>query len=162
MEFFHSREWMDENWMKLWPKRMHLKHLHGLLKNPAPLACDQFRAHVTGAPKRLGLQLNMQLTVMPGGLSSQMQLQLKRSCLKSRPEEWRHLDHYHQQDDRIGHVYHNSHLAEKYAGTFDNKTVVIVYCDVGHLDDSFVLNMSLFFNMIGVHPAYVLKMLVIL
>ena len=34
--------------------------------------CDQFKAHVTRSTKRLGTKLKTHLTVIPGGLTSQL------------------------------------------------------------------------------------------
>ena len=43
------------------------------LKKPYLLVCDQFKAHVTESTKRLATKLKMHLTVIPGGLTSQLQ-----------------------------------------------------------------------------------------
>ena len=45
----------------------------GLLKNPSLLLCNQFKAHVTESTKRLATKLMTHLTVIPGGLTSQVQ-----------------------------------------------------------------------------------------
>jgi len=59
--------------MKLWLKKVRSKHPGGLLKKPPLLACNQFKAHVTESTKRLATKLKTHLTVISGGLTSQLQ-----------------------------------------------------------------------------------------
>ena len=59
--------------MKLWLEKLWSKRPGGLLKNPALLVFDQFRANVTESTKRLATKLKTHLTVIPGGLTSQLQ-----------------------------------------------------------------------------------------
>jgi hypothetical protein len=54
----HSKGWMDKNEMKLLLEVEWAKH-------PALLVCEQFRAHITLATKRVIKELNMQLVVIP-------------------------------------------------------------------------------------------------
>ena len=64
---------MDGEGMKLWLKKVRSKQPGGLLKKPPLLACNQFKAHVTESTKRLATKLKMHLTIIPGGLTSQLQ-----------------------------------------------------------------------------------------
>jgi len=60
--------------MKLWLEKVWSKRPGGLLKKPSLLVCDdQFKAHVTESTKRLATKLKTHLTVIPGGLTSQLQ-----------------------------------------------------------------------------------------
>jgi hypothetical protein len=61
---------MDKNGMKLSPEKVWAKHPGGLLRKPALLVCDQFKSHVTEATKRRVKDLNRQLAVIPGDLTS--------------------------------------------------------------------------------------------
>jgi hypothetical protein len=65
--------WMDENGMKLWLQKVWAKRPGGLLKKPSLLVCDQFKSHVREATKRRVKDLNSQLAIIPGGLTSQLQ-----------------------------------------------------------------------------------------
>jgi len=62
----HSKEWMDGEWNG--PSIQVV-----FLKKPSLLVCDQFKAHVTESTKRLSTKLETHLTVIPGGLTSQLQ-----------------------------------------------------------------------------------------
>jgi len=64
---------MDGEEMKLWLEKVWSKHPGGLLNKSSLLVCDQFKAHVTGSTKRLATKLKTHLTVIPGGLTSQLQ-----------------------------------------------------------------------------------------
>jgi len=64
--------WMDGEGMKLWLEKVWSKRPGGLLKKPSLSVCDQFKAHVTEPIKRLATKLKMHLTVIPGGLTSQL------------------------------------------------------------------------------------------
>jgi len=59
--------------MKLWLEKVRSKRPGGLLKKASLLVCDQFKAHVTESTKRLATKLKMHLTIIPGGLTSQLQ-----------------------------------------------------------------------------------------
>ena len=52
----------------MWSKRP-----GGLLKKQFLLVCDQFKAHVTESTKRLATKLKTHHTVIPGGLTGQLQ-----------------------------------------------------------------------------------------
>ena len=60
--------------MKLWLEKVWSKRPGGLLKKTSLLVCDQFKAHVTESTKRLATKLQTHLAVIPGGLTSQLQL----------------------------------------------------------------------------------------
>ena len=67
--------WMDGEGMKLWLEKVWSKRPGGLLKKPSLLlVCDPFKAHVTESTKRLATKLKTHLTVIPGGLTIQLQL----------------------------------------------------------------------------------------
>ena len=59
--------------MKLWLEKVWSKCPGGLLRKPSLLVCEQFKAHVTESTKRFATKLKMHLTVIPGGLTSQLQ-----------------------------------------------------------------------------------------
>jgi hypothetical protein len=59
--------------MNLWLDKVWAKRPGGLLRKPVLLACDQFKSHVTEATTRSVKDLNMQLPVITGGLTSQLQ-----------------------------------------------------------------------------------------
>ena len=59
--------------MKLWLEKMWSKRPGGLLKKPSLLVCDQLKAHVIESTKRLATKLKTHLSVIPGGLTSQLQ-----------------------------------------------------------------------------------------
>ena len=68
----YDKGWMDENGMKIriekvWPKRP-----GGILKKPALLELDQFRAHITEAIKKRFKEEKTHLAIIPGGLTSQL------------------------------------------------------------------------------------------
>ena len=58
--------------MKLWLEKVWSKR-PGVLKKLSLLVCDHFKTHVTESTKRLATKLKMHLTVIPGGLTSQLQ-----------------------------------------------------------------------------------------
>ena len=59
--------------MKLWLEKVWSKRPGRLLKKPSLLVCNQFKVHVTETTKRFGTKLKTHLTVIPGGLTSQLQ-----------------------------------------------------------------------------------------
>jgi hypothetical protein len=82
---------MDENSMKVWLEKVWAKRPGGLLKKPALLVCDQFKSHVTEATKRRVKDLNTQLAVIPGGLTSQLQpfdISINKPFKAFMREEW--------------------------------------------------------------------------
>ena len=60
--------------MKVWLEKVWSKHPGGHLKKPSLLVCYQFKAHVTESTQRLATKLKTHLTVIPGGLTSQLEL----------------------------------------------------------------------------------------
>ncbi|KAG7159024.1 Pogo transposable element-like 45 [Homarus americanus] len=64
---------MDEGGMKLWIDKVWSRRPGGLLKKPALLVWDQFRAQRTELVKRKVGQLKTHLAVIPGSLTSQLQ-----------------------------------------------------------------------------------------
>jgi hypothetical protein len=68
-----EKGWMDENGKKLWLEKVWCKLPGGLLKKPSLLVCDQFKSHVTEATKKRVKDLNSQLAIILGGLTSQLQ-----------------------------------------------------------------------------------------
>jgi len=77
--------------MKLWLEKVWSKHPGGLLKKSSLLVCDQFKAHVTESTKRLATKLKTHLTVIPGGLTSQLQpldISVNKSFKRFMHEEW--------------------------------------------------------------------------
>jgi hypothetical protein len=64
---------MDEIGMMMWMESVWAKRPGGRLRKPALLVCDQFKSPVTEATKRRVKDLNTQLAVIPGGLTSQLQ-----------------------------------------------------------------------------------------
>ena len=68
-----DKGWMDENGMKLWLENVRAKHPGCLLKKPSLLVCDQFKSHIMEFMKRKVKELNSQLAINPGGLTSQLQ-----------------------------------------------------------------------------------------
>ncbi|XP_030066606.1 pogo transposable element with KRAB domain [Microcaecilia unicolor] len=69
----HDKGWMDENGMKIWIEKVWSKRPGGLLKKPALLVLDQFRAHITEATKKRFKEEKTHLAIIPGGLTSQLQ-----------------------------------------------------------------------------------------
>jgi len=69
----HSKGWRNGERMKLWLEKVWSKRPGGLLKKPSLLVCNQFKANVTESTKRLATKLKMNLAVIPGGLTSQLQ-----------------------------------------------------------------------------------------
>ena len=49
----HDKGWMDKNGMKIWIEKVWSRRPAGLLRKPALLVLDQFRAHITEAAKKI-------------------------------------------------------------------------------------------------------------
>ena len=49
----HDQGWMDKNGMKIQMEKVWSRRPGGLLKKPALLELDQFRAHITEAAKKI-------------------------------------------------------------------------------------------------------------
>lgn len=69
----HEKGWMNEEGMKICFNKVRSQRPGGLLKKPALLVFDQFKAHVTQSAKTITTDLKTQLAVIPGGLNSQLQ-----------------------------------------------------------------------------------------
>ncbi|KAG1677113.1 Pogo transposable element with KRAB domain [Nymphon striatum] len=70
----HPKGCMDEQGVELWLNRLWCRRNGGLLKKPALLVWDQFRAHLTNKVKEvLRRDHNTIQAVIPGGLSSLLQ-----------------------------------------------------------------------------------------
>lgn len=69
----HEKGQMNEEGMKIWFNKVWSRRPGGLLKKPALLLFDHFKAHVTQSVKAIAGDLKTQLAVIPGGLASQLQ-----------------------------------------------------------------------------------------
>ena len=69
----HEKGWMDEDGITLWLEKVWNKRPGALLKKPAMLVWDQFRAHLTEPVKKKLDKLKTQQAVIPGGLTSVLQ-----------------------------------------------------------------------------------------
>ena len=69
----HEEGWMNEGGMKICLNRVWSQRPGGLLKKPSLLVFDHFKAHVTQSAKAISADLKTQLSVMPGGLTSELQ-----------------------------------------------------------------------------------------
>lgn len=69
----HEKGWMNDNGMKIWIEKVWSKRSGGLLKKPALLVLDQFRAHISEPTKKCFKEVKTHLAVIPGGLTSQLQ-----------------------------------------------------------------------------------------
>ena len=68
-----DKEWMDENGMKIRMEKVWSGCPGEILKNPALLVLDQFRAHITEATEKRFKEEKTHLAIIPGGLTSQLQ-----------------------------------------------------------------------------------------
>ncbi|CAL4062438.1 unnamed protein product, partial [Meganyctiphanes norvegica] len=68
-----EKGWMDENGIKLWIDKVWSRRPGGLLRKPALLVWDQFRAHKTETVKNNLKRIKTDLAVIPGGLTCQLQ-----------------------------------------------------------------------------------------
>ena len=68
----HEEGWMNEGGMKICLNRVWSRRPGGLLKKPALLIFDHFKAHVTQSAKATAADLKTQPAVIPGGLTSQL------------------------------------------------------------------------------------------
>ena len=69
----HDEGWMDENGTKIWIEKVWSTRPGGLLRKPALLVLDQFRACITEATKKRFKEEKTHLAIIPGGLTSQLQ-----------------------------------------------------------------------------------------
>lgn len=91
--FVHVQDkgWMNQEGMKLWFGKIWSRRPGGLLKKPALLVFDQFRAHLTEETKKLVQEARTQLAVIPGGLTSQLQpldVSINKPFKNLMREEW--------------------------------------------------------------------------
>ncbi|KAM3915673.1 pogo transposable element with KRAB domain [Leptodactylus fuscus] len=87
----HEKGWMDEGGMKIWIEKVWSKRPGGLLKKPALLVLDQFRAHISDNTKKIFKLAKTHLAVIPGGLTSQLQpldVSLNKPFKVFMREEW--------------------------------------------------------------------------
>ena len=61
---------MNEERIKIWFNKVGSRRPGGLLKQPALLGFDHFKAHVMQIAKATTVDLKTQLTVIPGGLTA--------------------------------------------------------------------------------------------
>ena len=69
----HPKGWMDEDRVKLWTGKVWKKRPGGLMKTKSLLVWDMFKAHVTEKSKDYVKRMNIDLAVIPGGLTSVVQ-----------------------------------------------------------------------------------------
>jgi len=77
--------------MKLWLEKVWSKRPGGLLTKPSLLVCDQLKAHVRESTKRLATKLRTHLSVIPGGLTNQLQpltISVHKPFKRFMHEEW--------------------------------------------------------------------------
>ena len=60
----HEKGWMNEEGMKIWFNKVWSRRPGGLLKKPALLVFDHFKAHVTQSAKAIAADLKTQLAVI--------------------------------------------------------------------------------------------------
>ena len=65
---------MNEEGVKIWFNKVWLQRPGGLLRKLALPVFDHFKTHVTRSAKAISVNLKTQLAVIPGGLTSQLQL----------------------------------------------------------------------------------------
>ena len=70
----HDTGWMDENGMKIQIEKVWSRRPAGLLKKPALLVLDQFRAHITEATKKGFKEEKTHLAVILGCLPASCNL----------------------------------------------------------------------------------------
>uniref|UniRef100_A0A1A8Q6G8 DDE-1 domain-containing protein n=1 Tax=Nothobranchius rachovii TaxID=451742 RepID=A0A1A8Q6G8_9TELE len=65
---------MDEDMMAAWLREVYTKRRDGFFHtSPAMLICDSMRAHLTDAVKIQVKRMNTELTIIPGGLTKELQ-----------------------------------------------------------------------------------------
>ena len=69
----HEKGWMEENGMYLWIKNVWENRPGGLLKKKACLVYDMFKAHLVEPVKKRLEDINTDVAIIPGGLTSQLQ-----------------------------------------------------------------------------------------
>ena len=73
IDHMHGKGWMNEGGMNTWFNNVWSRKPGGLLKQPALLGFDHFKAHVMQIAKATTVDLKTQLAVILGGLTSQLQ-----------------------------------------------------------------------------------------
>ena len=68
-----QKGWMDSEIMKIWIEKVWRAHIVGLSRQRSLLVFDSFKAHKTEQVKRSLKSENMDLSVIPGGLTSVLQ-----------------------------------------------------------------------------------------
>lgn len=90
--------WSGKVWCKCpGSRKVWCKCTGNPLEKPTLLLFDQFRSGVTERIKRMGVELNVQLAVIPGGLTSQLQTlyvlstnPINHTYVRHGPNGWRH------------------------------------------------------------------------
>ena len=70
----HDKGWTDKTGLKIWIEKVWSKCPGGLLKKPALLVLDQFKADITEATKKAFKEEKTTLAIIPGRFTSQLQL----------------------------------------------------------------------------------------
>ncbi|KAK7934312.1 hypothetical protein WMY93_005208 [Mugilogobius chulae] len=70
----NPKGWMDEDKMSEWLSEIYVKRPGDFFhKHPSLLICDSMRAHLTDAVKKEVKQTNSSLSIIPGGLTKELQ-----------------------------------------------------------------------------------------
>uniref|UniRef100_A0A1A8I0R2 DDE-1 domain-containing protein n=1 Tax=Nothobranchius kuhntae TaxID=321403 RepID=A0A1A8I0R2_NOTKU len=70
----NPKGWMDEDMMAAWLREVYTKRRDGFFHtSPAMLICDSMRAHLTDAVKIQVKRMDTELTILPGGLTKELQ-----------------------------------------------------------------------------------------
>ena len=69
----HEKGWMDEAGLKLWIQKVWKLRPGGLLRKKSLLVWDSFRAHLVDSVKQAVKEMNTDITVIPGRLTSVLQ-----------------------------------------------------------------------------------------
>ena len=71
--YLHENGWMDENGVKLWIENAWNRRPGGIRKEQSLVVWDIFRRHITDNSKAKLSRTNMDIVVVPGGLTSLLQ-----------------------------------------------------------------------------------------
>lgn len=94
----NHKGWMDEEGVQLWQDQAWNIRLGSLLRQHSMLVWDMFQAHLTEASKEKACELRTSLDVIPGGLTSVLQLRdiclnkLFKEHLREKWTEWMSSD----------------------------------------------------------------------
>ena len=69
---------MNQDGMKLWWEKIWMRRSGALLRKPALLVFDQLRTHLTEETKKLTAHSKTLLAVILGGLTSQLDVSIKK------------------------------------------------------------------------------------